>query len=465
MRINSINIFSNFAPYYKRPDINSSPNFSNSILSPLKRDTVSFSGAAKLEGRSMVFAPSLKTCQTVRNNAEPAAMYLDTKLHEYLDSINDGCDTGSELITIKTRKKSPSSIKEKAVSKFSKTAGDENKEFCSDAVSEILNYYELKDGFNKTIAEIEAGISIEQPSEFITLPYGNEKFFLNQIISNLEKRGIIEFNASSKETRAKAFEKILNHLKKRRKGECFDINGVYIDPASIAGIKHYANDIIGARIILNDSKAAAQKVMEALKKAANDGALNIVSIENYLPNPKKLPAGEKISSYEYLSARKVSRAAKAMNADYRESESKSGYIAIHVNLDLSGSRFETPKNELNGYQGEIQIIGKNVEELKDVEDLCYKLKDEKSSFSPKYKPFKDYFTKYYKGRNIQDAFNEYTYKLYLAQRKKAKTQKQGLFLFPTLKEMGFDKKLPPELDFNKLREIKIKCSKNSKENS
>jgi len=465
MRINSINIFSNFVQSYKRPDINFNPNFSNSILSPLKQDTVSFSGSAVLEGRNMAYAPSLQTCTAVRNNAKPAAIYLDKKLHEYLDSINDGCGADNQLIRIKTRIKSAGSIMEKTISKFSKTASKEQSNFCKAAISEILNYFELKDGISRETAESAAETVVEDSVSYRKIiPYGREKFFLNEIITELEGWDIIQYRNFSNKTRKKAAEEMAYNLKMQKPEGYFDNASIYNDPASVLGIKHYANDIIGARIILNDSKAAAQKVIDALKKAAEDGVLNITSIENYIPDAKKLPEGEKISDYEYLPARKIRNAAKAVNADYIVQASKSGYIAIHINLDLSGTRFESQKNERNGYQGEIQIIGRNVEELKDVEDLCYKLKDEKSAFPKKYKPFKDYFNKYFKEQEVKDAFNEYTYKLYLAQRKKARTKKNGAFVFPTLKEMGFDKKLPPELDFNNLLKKKQECSINYAKN-
>ena len=198
-------------------------------------------------------------------------------------------------------------------------------------------------------------------------------------------------------------------------------------------------------------------VIEALKKAAEEGELKITSIENNLPDPRKLPKGKKLSDYIYATERQLLSLAKAANAPLIKNKSKSGYLAIHINVDLSSPLFNSYNGVYNGYSGEIQIIGSDVLQLKEIEDLCYKLKDNKNAIHIAYKPFKEHFQKYYKD-DVKQAFDNYTYALYLAQRALppgTKTQTR----FPSIQELGFEGKVPPELDFNILKQIKLPCDK------
>jgi len=475
MIINSINLFPKFS--LSRPVRSSAGSvFRAGSLAPLKQDTVSFSGEAKLTGENMQYAPPVKMCSQLHNNAYPAAYDLASVLKEYLDkNFNTNIDLNSVLnfdskpnhtvrntfnnndaVTLKVRIKEPDSIREKTVSKFGKIARNELNNFCKAAVSEICNFYTLKPGYSKEMAVIDAETLLDTASRhWKNPPFDNEGIFLSDIISDFEVRRLIKLKEGS-HLPEKAFDQMTQNLSKLSSSEHCSMPGAYIDPASSAGVKHYANDIIGARIVLNDTNPkTAQKVINALKQAVIDGRINITSVENNIPDPKKLPEGETLSSYEYLPQRKIKSLADAANAEYITNISKSGYMAIHVNLDLTKDKFASKKNEFNGYQGEIQIIGADVETLKDVEDLCYKLKDDKNAFKEKYKPFKEHFRKYYKGKKVQEAFNSYTYDLYLAQRGLPPGEYES---FPSIKRLGYSGAVPEELDYNVLRNIKRKCS-------
>ena len=94
-------------------------------------------------------------------------------------------------------------------------------------------------------------------------------------------------------------------------------------------------------------------------------------------------------------------------------------------------------------------------QLKEVEDLCYKIKDNKNAIHRGYQTFVDYFKKYYKD-DIKEAFDDYTYALYLAQRALGPEERKDNS-FPSIKELGFENRVPEELDFNKLKKIKDGC--------
>ena len=114
----------------------------------------------------------------------------------------------------------------------------------------------------------------------------------------------------------------------------------------------------------------------------------------------------------------------------------------------------------NGYTGEIQIMGRDVEQLKDIEDLCYKLKDHKNAYKRVYEPFKKHFLPLYEQHT--EAFDEYTYRLYLAQRANSKKKKSSSF--PSAASLGFDEsQIPRQLDFNRLASKKRDCDFDSED--
>ena len=467
MIINSINSFNQFKqiqnPFVCNFRINNSQT--ESKLSPLKKDTVSFSSSAKLSGENMLYAPNARACKQVYDNARPAAYYLEKVLNKYLEPINQNSKKNKPLITVTTRTKSPGSIRDKVASKFNKIVKNESEKFADAAVTEIFKYYSPQEGFTEEMAKIQAKILMDfLNSENKIPPYNNELFYLAKITKDLEDNNLIKFNSKNID-RLTVFSEMENELHNITSNKHCDKNGAYLDSTTISGTKHYANDIIGGRIILNDaSKETVEKVFTALRQAAEDGVINITSIENNIPSTDKMKKGKKISDYEYISSRKLKNFANNTQSEYIENESKSGYLAIHVNLDLTSDILKSKKNEFNGYQGEIQIIDANIEDLKEIEDLCYKLKDNKNNIGKEYTTFKNHFKKYYKMPDVKEAFNKYTYDLYLNQREKsAKKNKKDINHFSTIDEMGYGDILPKELDYNLLKDIKGLCERSNKE--
>lgn len=251
------------------------------------------------------------------------------------------------------------------------------------------------------------------------------------------------------------------------------------NPNKASDIKKTLGDIVGARITLrsNDSSETS-KIIDALIEEVNAGRLKIKKIENYQPVDLQ-------DKYRYFKMEDLKRLQEAAN-NMRKPEQpfvkcddkpkKTGYTALHIDVDLSNdSKYVTDNN---GYGGEIQIIGSDVLRLKEVEDACYKLQQGKTirAEHPAYSAFTSYFLKNYnnteKYPNIQKDFTEYTALAFAKQRQKepvdtiAKKRrnvvpfhKEGLMFnnckeFLTIEEAGMTGRIPPELDFNRLADIK-----------
>lgn len=120
-------------------------------------------------------------------------------------------------------------------------------------------------------------------------------------------------------------------------------------------------DVMGFRIVLREhSPKNVEKVLKQLAEAVKHGDLNIIEIENYL-----LPDGR-----GYVSPKALEKLASVCNPNELDinlnKKIKSGYPAIHIGIKSK-----------EGYIGEIQIMGKDVEDVKDLDDWFYKILDHK----------------------------------------------------------------------------------------
>lgn len=120
-------------------------------------------------------------------------------------------------------------------------------------------------------------------------------------------------------------------------------------------------DVMGFRIVLREhSPKNVEKVLKQLALAVKQGDLNIIEIENYL-----LPDGR-----GYCSTKVLEKLASVCNPNELDinltKKIKSGYPAIHIGIKTK-----------EGYIGEIQIMGKDVEDVKDLDDWFYKILDHK----------------------------------------------------------------------------------------
>lgn len=432
-------------------------------LAPLKADTVTFSGRAKLIGGDMKNAPPENICRKLNENAEPARYLLECIFDKYLGPLKSErmADNPKEkpVKDMTTRRKSSGSIREKVVSKYSKITRDEADKFASQVIDELCSHFNLSDGVTKEMAIDDAKrITKYSFSENVKMPpYENIELFFDEILAEFQLLDRFDFASVPEEEKEQIFEDIKANLYESN-DPTHHIGTRYIDPTIVGGVKHYANDIVGGRIIIDElGPEYSGLVIEALKQAVEDGMLKVTSIENNVPDPAKLPAGKKVDDYAYATNRQLNSLAKAAGVDVIENKSKSGYLAVHINIVLENELLDKYNGVFKGFEGEIQIIGEDVLALKKVEDMCYKLKDNKNAIHEDYRPFKEYFMSFYnESDDVKKAFNDYTYALYLAQRSiPPGAVKRNDFL--TIKELGFEGKVPEELDFNNLKKIKESC--------
>ncbi len=426
-----------------------------------KRDLVTFSGRAQLISKNMKYAPSGALCIKVNNNAQPAKAYLDIVLDKYIKPLEYNKTRNKKapkypVSRIQTRIKSPTSIREKVVSKYSKLHGEEVKKFSEQIYEEFSQYCNVNPSVDKSVIISKIEEIIEKNILNKKSPvYESSAFFLLKIYDEIKNKNYFDFSSKTEKYIKTMMSDIADSLETSFLENDAEEN-TFNSPDSVEGIKYYANDIVGARILLkNTGQESVGLLINALKQAVSDKKLKILSIESNIPDPDRLPKGRQISEYIYATDAQLRSLAKASGAKLIKNNSKSGYLAVHINVDLSNSLFGDENSPYNGYKGEIQIIGEDVEKLKEVEDICYKLKDNKNAINAAYKPFKDYFMKYYNNSN-KDAFDDYTYMLYLSQRTIPDDAPESQ-AFETIEQLGFKDKVPKELDFNILRKIKLQC--------
>ncbi len=450
IHLNGINKFSNIInPYCTRKTINNN-------LSPLKADTVTFSGSAALIGTDMKHAPSEKICMQAAENAEPARYYLQLVFDTYIKPIakqsGNSNKNSKSGFTTSTRIKTPTSIREKVVSKYSKMMALDFDELLNITIGEILKNFDFDSELNiEDIKSICADELSKLVSDLKGVPRSSISVCLVRTIFDiLKKNNFIDISSEKAAEQESILTDITQEIDSVIDDYEYDDIAINYPTNSLEGVKKYANDIVGGRIVINRNEDVS-KIIFALKRAVADGKLKITSIEHYVPDKDKLPEGSIVQDYAYATDAQLQCLGRLADCEVINIASKSGYMGVHVNVDLSNPLYSGYNSKFNGYTGEIQILGKDVEQLKDVEDLCYKLKDKKNAINRVYNDFRKHFYKYYTDES-KEAFNEYTYALYLAQR--LNSSKGRSKEFPSIAELGYSGKVDENLDFNLLRKIK-----------
>ena len=298
-----------------------------------------------------------------------------------------------------------------------------------------------------------------------------DKYFGNDIYSEENPDGIIEAVQARVKTGNSIEEKISDKIREALESTG-DIKEKIFSPHDEKAIKKNIRDISGGRIVIkNAHNGYMDKVVDNLCKMITSERLIIDEIEYH-----KSPAND-ISQYftdKQLgkiteAANKIRKANKLPLIKAKSKKSPSGYMALHLSINST----RKPNNVDDIYQNfysELQIIGSDVEMLKDIEDFCYKLKKglEIKSGNVAYTPFEKLFLEAWnttdkKYGDVQKNFKDYTIAAYKAQRMRKPSDdaedntKDWAYKFPTIKECGFEGKLPPVLDFNILARIKRDC--------
>ena len=136
-------------------------------------------------------------------------------------------------------------------------------------------------------------------------------------------------------------------------------------------------DVIGVRIVLkSSSQKDFDRVFKELGKMVTSGKLNVLEVENYRMTPKESYVSKKTLDAFELTCHKANQFP-AISSKARES----GYTAIHMTVDMG-----------DGKLAEIQMMGRDMERVKDIEDFFYKKRNSKD-FDVKYKPVEDLLNK------------------------------------------------------------------------
>ncbi len=201
-------------------------------------------------------------------------------------------------------------------------------------------------------------------------------------------------------------------------------------------------DISGYRITLRDSNPKnTALVLKQLEKAVKHHDLNIVEIENYLTSDGK----------SYAPAKAVKSLAAACNQNSLkvsfDKRIPSGYPAIHVGIATK-----------EGYIFELQIMGRDVEAVKDVDDIPYKLLSNKG-LEQKYKLIENALKPVLEGltEEQKDLFMEYRRESFRtafnSESKRFNSRRKAEFL-------PCPAGLPPELSYSFIAGLQELCSKN-----
>ena len=239
-------------------------------------------------------------------------------------------------------------------------------------------------------------------------------------------------------------------------------------PKSPVGIKENIRDISGARIVVKDSNSDSMDVViDNLCKMIISENLVIAEIENNVsPDKSAKPYFNSKQLKKLLDAANQARRKNGLSEiDLKTKITDYGYMALHIIVDTR-NKPQLVKNQ--GYWSEIQVLGRDVEVLKDIEDFCYKLKKGMSikSKDVAYRAIGDMFSAAYNDMtrpNVRKNFRLYTIEAYKRQRNRIPTQDvtddttNWAYKLPTIEECGFKGKLPYVLDFNLLARILRDC--------
>ncbi len=467
MFVNKINTY-NFPKYL---GIGSQKQVSRATypnLAPLAQDTVSFRGVENKFDASCAEKPNFNDCTAVHDYAAAPAYYMYKIFDSYFSDFLEFTDTSTSLDVLgikhqkskskadkfgsfEVRTKSPASIYEKVISKFDRLYKKEHNDFAEELYQNMIVPFPPMPNVNKDQIMAVIAHSIDDSTSIKTSAFEHPEQTIREIMEQMRSYNFLDFSGSS-DAAEESFIRAMTTKMGDYSSEITSDDNKLIRPDTIDGIKHYANDIVGARIVLNDkSNECAERLISALTRAVSSGDLKIVSVENIIPDERFLLKKTTLNDYLYVTNKQFRPLEKAADIEVKDKVSKTGYMAVHINVDLSDDEIYKSTPDCNGFQGEIQIIGRDVERLKEIEDLCYKLKTNKKLKGCSYSSFKDAFSAY--NDDNKDVFDEYTYYSYLRQRI-ASPNRRGFFL-PSLQELGFENILPQSLDFNNLRRCKI----------
>lgn len=206
--------------------------------------------------------------------------------------------------------------------------------------------------------------------------------------------------------------------------------------------KEDLHDLIGARVVVSGtSTREGDYVIEKLTDAVKKGRIKLDEVKLHGQDNPKLNYATKAKLNKLV---ETARKNGSPMCKYTDEPRDTGYLALHINTGEIA----------DGYKAEIQIMGVDISEFKEVEDLVYKIRSKKN-VPAKYEPIKNLFASL-KTQQAQERYNEYTKRAYAYERLKPIHEKDDYADYlPAPDDLG----IPPELDFNNIAKLKRKIDR------
>lgn len=176
------------------------------------------------------------------------------------------------------------------------------------------------------------------------------------LLTDVGKKRNMKGSLASKEIRVKSTSSIAKKLASKV-GELIEKNNYYDVKVTDTLAKQEIHDYLGAKLVLSTgSMAETNAVINQLIKSIESGnGPRIKAIKNYGKDHRYLSAA-KLEALETVIAKAGYTHPKIMHR-----RKSSGYTATHIILEVA-----------NGIDAEIQILGRGVNRVKEIEDICYK---------------------------------------------------------------------------------------------
>ena len=232
-------------------------------------------------------------------------------------------------------------------------------------------------------------------------------------------------------------------------------------------IKNELTDLIGAKIVLLDSKqTTVDKILDRFVMPIKRQEIELLEIENKRPAAVKGLPEYRACKYDYAPISTLEKLAETQNNVYKKAGSRNkvntrldddftdaNYCAVHFLFKLP----QTSSRKAAIF--ELQVLGKNMNEAKKVDDFVYKILNGKApqgctpEFEKLFKPLTDpaFFEQEPNAQeivdNAQKLFNKYRAEMFLYQRKKPDAPFSGKSRKETERFLPIkDRLFPPDIE-------------------
>lgn len=300
-------------------------------------------------------------------------------------------------------------------------------------IGKTLNNEDLKNGVNKATAKIIR-------EEALPLQEEIENFFVKSFADLVyDEKNNVKAPIHAIKGRVKGVDSI---IEKSKSLGLDSKSKVFTEMTDLNGIKIELN---------NASPESVKQVLQRFQDAVDLGVLIPAEVENKRPAIAKKLKGLEASQWDYMDpdylrafaknmAKSSGKKVKFNPHDY----TKANYTAIHMHF-----RFPGQKRVF-----EVQLMGKDVAEYKDFDDILYKCLGNKN-VDKKYAPIVKTINKLKQPENkkILENFNKQRRDTFLFQREKEPT----LYSRTTTSFLPLKYDIPEEYDINQLYKEYLKC--------